>query len=245
MDKPTSVKSINYNIFASSLDNLPTKHQTLVNTINQYSYCVAENDEEFKTSLQKADVLLPDGVAIVLAVRFMDNIKIKKIAGADIHLHCLQKLNRENGSCFYLGSSNATLSKIEARVKKEYPNIKVGTFSPPYKAQFSDEENAEMIEKVNSFIPDVLFIGMTAPKQEKWAFSHKHELDVQLICSIGAVFDFYAGTIERPSEIWINLGLEWLGRLVKEPKRMWKRYLYYGPVFFTHIIKQKLNVRSN
>lgn len=240
MDKPTSVKSINYNIFASSLDNLPTKHQTLVNTINQYSYCVAENDEEFKTSLQKADVLLPDGVAIVLAVRFMDNIKIKKIAGADIHLHCLQKLNREHGSCFYLGSSNATLSKIEARVKKEYPNIKVGTFSPPYKAQFSDEENAEMIEKVNSFNSDVLFIGMTAPKQEKWAFSHKHELDVQLICSIGAVFDFYAGTINRPNKIWVSLGLEWLNRLTKEPKRMWKRYLYYGPIFFSHIIKQKL-----
>ncbi len=240
MDKPTSVKSINYNIFASSLDNLPTKHQTLVNTINQYSYCVAENDEEFKTSLQKADVLLPDGVAIVLAVRFMDNIKIKKIAGADIHLHCLQKLNREHGSCFYLGSSNATLSKIEARVKKEYPNIKVGTFSPPYKAQFSDEENAEMIEKVNNFNSDVLFIGMTAPKQEKWAFSHKHELDVQLICSIGAVFDFYAGTINRPNKIWVSLGLEWLNRLTKEPKRMWKRYLYYGPIFFSHIIKQKL-----
>ena len=80
---------------------------------------------------------------------------------------------------------------------------------------------------------------MTAPKQEKWAYSNKTRIDAQLICSIGAVFDFYAGTVQRPSDVWIDLSLEWLGRLVKEPKRMWKRYLYYGPVFFYYLVNQK------
>jgi N-acetylglucosaminyldiphosphoundecaprenol N-acetyl-beta-D-mannosaminyltransferase len=236
-----SIASLGYNIFAASLDKLPKKHQTIVHTLNQYSYCVAENDKDFKNALQTADVLLPDGIAIVYAVKFVTGKKINKIAGADIHEYCLKKLEREGGKCFYLGASNHTLEKIKSKIALEYPNIKVETFSPPFKPQFSDAENAEMIEKVNTFKPDVLFVGMTAPKQEKWVTANHKKLDAQLICSIGAVFDFYAGTVERPSSIWINLGLEWLGRLVKEPKRMWKRYLYYGPVFFAHILKQRNN----
>ncbi|MFC5281957.1 WecB/TagA/CpsF family glycosyltransferase [Pedobacter alpinus] len=239
MDKPTSVISLGYSIFASSLDYLPTKHQTLVNTINQYSYCLAEKDPEFKTSLKESDVLLPDGVAIVVAVKLIDNTTIKKIAGDDLHLYCLEKLNREHGSCFYLGSGDKTLDKIKDRVLKEYPNIRVGTFSPPYKPTFTDEENAEMLEKVNSFKPDVLFVGMTAPKQEIWSYNFKNQLDAQLICSIGAVFDFYAGTVRRPSQIWIDLRLEWFKRLLNEPKRIWKRYLYFGPVFFKYMIKER------
>ncbi|OAQ42046.1 N-acetylglucosaminyldiphospho-UDP N-acetyl-beta-D-mannosaminyltransferase [Pedobacter psychrophilus] len=236
-----SIKSFGFDIYATSLDHLPTHHQTLVNTINQYSYCVAQNDFEFKNALQKSDVLLPDGIAIVAAVKFLNKIKIKKIAGADIHEYCLKKLNKNHGRCFYLGSSEITLNKIEHRLKLEYPNITVQTFSPPYKAIFSEQENEEMLTKVNNFKPDVLFVGMTAPKQEKWATEHKSKIDAQLICTIGAVFDFYAGTVKRPSKIWINLGLEWLGRLLKEPKRMWRRYLYYGPVFILDILKLKFS----
>lgn len=97
-----------------------------------------------------------------------------------------------------------------------------------------------MIGAVNSFQPDVLFIGMTAPKQEIWASQHKSSLNVKTICTIGAVFDFYAGTVNRPNAFFIKMGLEWLGRLLKEPKRLWKRYLYYGPVFIALILKEKL-----
>jgi N-acetylglucosaminyldiphosphoundecaprenol N-acetyl-beta-D-mannosaminyltransferase len=239
-NKDLSIASLGYNIFASSLDNLPKKHQTIVHTLNQYSFCVAKEDLEFKNALQKADVLLPDGIAIVYAVKLLIGKKIKKIAGADLHEFCLKKLNKESGKCFYLGASNHTLEKIKTKINLEYPNINIETFSPPFKQQFSAEDNAEMIAKVNDFKPDVLFVGMTAPKQEKWATANQYQLDAQLICSIGAVFDFYAGTVERPSKTWINLGIEWLGRLVKEPKRMWKRYLYFGPIFIIDVLKQKI-----
>ncbi len=139
-----------------------------------------------------------------------------------------------------MGSSENTLQKIRERIALEYPNIKVQTFSPPYKPEFSEADNKQMLEMVNVFKPDVLFVGMTAPKQEKWAFAHKAQLDAQIICSIGAVFDFYAGTVERPSSFWINLRLEWFIRLLKEPKRMWKRYLYYGPVFIGMMLREKI-----
>jgi N-acetylglucosaminyldiphosphoundecaprenol N-acetyl-beta-D-mannosaminyltransferase len=140
-----------------------------------------------------------------------------------------------------LGSSKDTLKKIVSRLALDFPNVTVGTFSPPYKSEFSDADNQQMLEVVTTFQPDVLFVGMTAPKQEKWSYQHKEQLDAKIICSIGAVFDFYAGTVERPSPFWIRLRLEWFIRLLKEPKRMWKRYLYYGPVFIKLILTEKFN----
>ncbi|WP_396168162.1 WecB/TagA/CpsF family glycosyltransferase [Flavobacterium sp.] len=228
-----------YNVFYGDLPQLPTDSSVLINTINQYSYCIAEEDALFKEALQGSDILLPDGMAIVAAVRLLGGQKIKKIAGADVHLHLLRELEQKGGRCFYLGASENTLKKIRERITLEYPNIKVQTFSPPYKPEFSETDNKEMLEKVNDFRPDVLFVGMTAPKQEKWTFAHKDQLNAQIICSIGAVFDFYAGTVKRPSSFWINLRLEWFIRLIKEPKRMWKRYVYYGPVFLSLILKEK------
>ena len=102
---------------------------------------------------------------------------------------------------------------------------------------FSEEDNAVMLMHINAFKPDVLFVGMTAPKQEKWSKDNAHQLDTKTICAIGAVFDFYAGTVKRPSQFWIRLKLEWFIRLVKEPKRMWRRYLYYGPFFLYLLLK--------
>ncbi len=228
-----------YTIFKKNLTELPAGRQIVIHTINQYSFCIAEKDPVFKQALLQSDVLLPDGVGITAGLRFLNNERVNKIAGADLHLFLLNRLNQLRGSCFYMGSSEKTLLKIRERIGKEYPNIKVETYAPPFKPEFSEEDNQNIIQSINGFQPDVLFVGLTAPKQEKWVMAHKNKLQAGYICSIGAVFDFYAGTIERPAHIWIRLGLEWLGRLLKEPKRMWRRYLYYGPVYAGHLLKEK------
>jgi len=230
---------LDYPIFSGNLEQIGFASKTLINTLNQYSFCVAQQDATFKVALQASDILLPDGMAIVAAVRLLSGQKIKKIAGADIHLHLLQELNQRQGSCFYLGSSESTLFKIKERLAIKFPNIRVGTFSPPFATEFTPDQNKKMLEAVNAFRPDVLFVGMTAPKQEKWAQAHKEQLETKIICTIGAVFDFYAGTVKRPSVFWINMRLEWFIRLIKEPKRLWKRYLYYGPVFVWLVLKEK------
>lgn len=241
-NKNNTIPFLSYSIFKQSLTELVIVDKTLINTINQYSFCIAEKDATFKQALQQSDILLPDGVAITAAIRFLYGNKVKKIAGADLHLHFLKELNHNNGSCFYLGASENTLFKIKNKIASEYPNIRVGAYSPAFKPSFSESESQEMIHAVNAFNPDVLFVGMTAPKQEKWSFEYKEQLNAKVICSIGAVFDFYAGTVERPSDFWINLHLEWFIRLIKEPKRMWKRYLYYGPIFIFFILREKWNL---
>jgi N-acetylglucosaminyldiphosphoundecaprenol N-acetyl-beta-D-mannosaminyltransferase len=235
------MRSLGYELFTGELTEITFEEKKIINTLNQYCYCMAECDSVYKHTLQHSDILLPDGVSIVRAVKFLYGKKIKKIAGADLHQYLLQQLNKTGGSCFYLGSSENTLQKIKNRATREYPSVRVGTYSPPFKNEFSEADNAAMIEAVNKFQPDVLFIGMTAPKQEKWAFACKAALNAKVICSIGAVFAFYAQTVKRPHKFWISLGLEWFIRLIKEPKRMWRRYLYYGPVFFFDLLKNKFN----
>jgi N-acetylglucosaminyldiphosphoundecaprenol N-acetyl-beta-D-mannosaminyltransferase len=233
----TTIPLLEYNVYTDILTNIDYTQKQLITTINQYSYCIAENDLDFKKVLQNSDILLPDGVGIVIAARLLKKQKIKKIAGADIHQYLLEKVHADSGTCMYLGASEDTLAKIKERIAIEYPNIKVANYSPPFKSEFSKEDNREMIAAVNEVNPDVLFVGMTAPKQEKWGHANKKKLDAKTICAIGAVFDFYAGTVERPSQFWINLQLEWFIRLVKEPKRMWRRYLYYGPFFVYLLLK--------
>jgi len=209
----------------------------IINTINAYSYVVATKDDQFRASLENSDILLPDGFPIVLAAKLLRGVKIEKIAGEDVFLHLMAIANKQGRRVFFLGSSVNTLALIRKRLVNDFPGVEAGFFSPPYKPVFSTDDSKAMIDAVNSFKPDVLFVGMTAPKQEKWVRENSHQLDVKVVCSIGAVFDFYAETIKRPSKIWIKLNLEWFARFLNEPKRLFARYFYYSPFFFFDLFK--------
>ena len=151
----------------------------------------------------------------------------------------MQRLDAIGGKCFFLGSSESTLQRIKNRAAKEYPNVKIYTYSPPFKSEFSEMENKVMIDTVNAVQPDTLFVGMTAPKQEKWAHHNYDELRVGHVCCIGAVFDFYAGTVKRAPHWMIKMGLEWFYRLISEPRRMWRRYILGNALFIRHILAEK------
>ncbi len=226
----------------AELAKLP-EGKLLINTINAFSYDNARKDVLFSEALQKGDVLIPDGISIVKACRFL-NAKSQpkeRIAGWDLFVYEMEKLNRVGGKVMFLGSSDAVLNLIRHRVAEEYPKIEVDTYSPPYKPVFSDEENEAMISAINHSNPDLLWIGMTAPKQEKWAYTHLDRLDVHChIGTIGAVFDFFAGTVKRAPERWQRAGLEWLYRLLSEPRRMWRRYFIGNAKFIYYIMVEKI-----
>ncbi len=230
---------LNFDVYTNSLQELDLESTRIINTINPHSYCVLKKDPEFEQALQKSDVLLPDGIGIVWAAKLLNKQKIQKIAGFDIFIYLMKHLNGTHGSCFFLGASEDTLNLIKARAAKDFPNVRVNSFSPPYKPVFSKEESTIMCNKVNAANPDVLFVGMTAPKQEKWVHAHQDLLTTPIISSIGAVFDFYAGTVQRPSQFWIKLGLEWLPRFVKEPKRLAERNLVSTPKFILEVLAFK------
>lgn len=225
------------------LELLPDK-KLLINTINAHSYNTALKDELFQRALINGDVLIPDGVSIVKACKWL-NAKSQpkeRIAGWDLFAFEMDKLNKKGGKCFFMGSSEKVLSLIRKRASVDYPNIVVETYSPPYKPEFSEEDNKAIIEAINRADPDLLWIGMTAPKQEKWTYSHWNELNIHChVGTIGAVFDFFAGTVERAPIWWQEHGLEWAYRLIKEPKRMWRRYIIGNSLFLWNISKEKIS----
>ena len=171
------LKTISLLGYRSELDALP-EGKLLINTINAHSYNTALKDPAFAEALLRGDALIPDGASIVLAFKLLRHEKIERTAGWDLFLYEMDKLNRKGGTCFFLGSSEDTLRKIKVKAVRLYPNIRVETYSPPYKAEFSEKDNQQMIEAVNRVNPDLLWVGMTAPKQEKWAYAHLKELNV-------------------------------------------------------------------
>lgn len=215
----------------------------LINTINAHSYNTALKDSLFAEALTKGDVLIPDGASIVMACKWLKakSQPKERIAGWDLFVYEMERLNARGGKCFFMGSSEKVLALIKTKAAEVYPNITVETYSPPYKPEFSDEDNRAIIDAINAAKPDLLWIGMTAPKQEKWAYKHWNELDIDCHCgTIGAVFDFFAGTVERAPVWWQEHSLEWLYRLLKEPKRMWRRYIIGNTLFLWNITKEKL-----
>ena len=213
----------------------------LINTVNAHSYNTAQQDLLFAEALQQGDVLIPDGASIVKACHWL-NAKSKpkeRIAGWDLFEFEMERLSQSGGRCFFMGSSEKVLKLIKRRSKVDFPNIEVETYSPPYKPEFSKAENNAIISAINKANPDLLWIGMTAPKQEKWVYTHWNELQIHCHCgTIGAVFDFYAGTVKRAPVWWQRNSLEWCYRLLREPCRMWKRYIIGNLLFIWNVYKE-------
>ena len=224
----------------AELASLP-EGKLLINTVNAHSFNTAKKDQLFADALINGDVLIPDGVSIVKACKW---IKAKsqpkeRIAGWDLFSFEMNKLDKKGGTVMFMGSSQKVLDLIVKRAAVDYPHLKVVTYSPPYKPEFSDEDNKAIIDAINAANPDLLWIGMTAPKQEKWTYSHWNELNIHChVGTIGAVFDFFAGTVERAPIWWQEHGLEWLYRLIKEPKRMWRRYIIGNTLFLWNMTKE-------
>ena len=274
----------NLNILGSKaeLAALP-EGKLLINTINAHSYNTARKDELFAEALTNGDVLIPDGVSIVKACRWIKakSLPKERIAGWDLFEFEMNKLEecgmnnssldnsqsasadhsklKIQNSCsgkrlyepsakfrerpltvMFMGSSQKVLDLIVKRAAEVYPHLNIVTYSPPYKPELSEEDNKAIVEAINAADPDLLWIGMTAPKQEKWTYSHWNELNIHChVGTIGAVFDFFAGTVERAPMWWQCHGLEWLYRLLKEPKRMWRRYIIGNTLFLWNMLKEK------
>lgn len=226
---------------------------TVVNCLNPHSFVQALHDDEFRLALEHSSILLPDGEGICMALKLWGGKKISKIAGDDLHSHLLQTLANAPSSAtahtttkvYYMGSSKNVLQKIEQRLHDEYPSIEVRTWSPSFCERLSDEESLRIINDINAFAPDVLFVSMTAPKQEKWVERYRGQLTTpRVIASIGAVFDFYAGTVKRAPRWAVKMKLEWLFRLLKEPRKMWNRNFVSTPRFLLWVWKNRKELKN-
>jgi N-acetylglucosaminyldiphosphoundecaprenol N-acetyl-beta-D-mannosaminyltransferase len=210
--------------------------------INPHSYVESQRDTEFSAALKFADWLIPDGIGIPIASKILGTPLKSRITGYDVFVNVLSKLDLAKGcKVFFLGSTQETLDKINIKITRDYVNVVCcGTFSPPFADAFTEEQNRAMINAINNSEADIVWVGMTAPKQEKWIFENISQLDTKFVAAVGAVFDFYAGNVRRPKFFQV-VGLEWLYRLLQNPVRLWKRTLISAPLFAFDIVVIKIN----
>lgn len=204
---------------------------------NPHSAVTAQSDEKFLSALNDAEIMVADGTGISLISRLISKHQAPRITGHDYFYQLLDTLNKKgSGKVFFFGSTEQVLGLIKTNLANLFPNITIaGTLSPPFR-DWSEDENDQMIKTINATNPDILWVGMTAPKQEKWVYSNRERITTPVIGSIGAVFDFVAGTHPRAPAWMRKFGLEWLYRLIREPKRMWRRNLISTPKFILFVL---------
>ncbi len=207
---------------------------------NPHSLVEACRDEVFRDALDHADQVVADGVGIVAIGRLVGLDIRPRITGADYFHAIMNVLNDMDGKrVFFMGSTPQVLERIRKRAAKEFPNIEVGVYSPPF-GEWSKAQKQAVVDAINEFAPDVLWVGMTAPKQEKWAEENRGRINARVIGSIGAVFDFYAETHPRAPSWMHDHGLEWLYRLLREPRRMWRRNFISTPRFIWLVLQERM-----
>ena len=206
--------------------------------LNPHSYALALNDALFSRALKDADWLVPDGTGVVLASRVLRRGIRERVTGSDVFYGLHRRMNAAGGmSVFFLGSTEETLGSTKDRMARDYPNIRVaGTCSPPFKPTYSTAELDAMLNAINAAAPDVLWVGMTAPKQEKWIFENRGRLNAKFAGAIGAALDYYSGRVKRSHPFFRRFGLEWLMRLLRQPRRLWRRTFVSAPVFLWHVV---------
>ena len=206
-------------------------------TISPNSYGVATINEGLNSALKRDGLLVLDGVYFGLGY-FLRNFKtIRKNQGPEIFYQELEIQKNQKGKVFFLGASNETLGLIGDRMTRDYPEIEYKTLSPPFKDELTDSDNNQIEEQIKAFAPDVVFVGMTCPKQEIWVNTNIDRYEGVLFMAIGGVFDWFAGTRKELHPLWWKLRLGWVGRIIQRPEIL-SRNLPYIWIYLKHMLRK-------
>ena len=222
-------------IFDEIIRRLHSKKKCYVCLINVYSSVLFYENEEFRNAILAADFLIADGLPLIW-VSCMKGQKIGRIRGTDLMLTLCQLSHKHLFSHYFYGGEPGIPEKVEAELKKKFPWLNVvGRFSPPFRPLTQYEDEA-IVTSINSSKPDILWVALGNPKQEIWMLENRKKLDVPMIIGVGAAFDFLSGNVKQAPK-WIqSVGLEWFFRLIQEPRRLWKRYIWYNTKFLALLL---------
>lgn len=244
-----TVKILNLSIHnLTTQDLLESLHEGVVFTPNVDHIVKLQRDPLFFDVYCSADYRVCDSKILMIASKFLGKPLKEKISGSDF-FPAFYKYHRNNEDIkiFLLGAKAGVALKAQQKINEKVGRkIIVGTYSPPFGFEKDPRECAEILKRVQKSGATVLAIGVGAPKQEKFIHKYKHQLsNIKIFLAIGATIDFEAGNIQRAPKWVSEVGLEWLYRLVAEPKRLWKRYLIEDPSFLWLVLMQKLNLYTD
>jgi N-acetylglucosaminyldiphosphoundecaprenol N-acetyl-beta-D-mannosaminyltransferase len=204
---------------------------------NVHMVMEAYNDYAFQKIINSANILAPDGRPISLFINYFDKINQPRICGMDLFPDLLKHAEAAGKSVYFLGNTKQILDTIIHKAKIEFPALRIrGSYSPPFRSLL-ENENTAMLDSIKKLAPDLVFVSLGCPKQEKWMAENRDKLGTCLI-GVGQAFNTYAGAEKRLPRWMRNLSLEWMYRLYSEPKRLWKRYLVTNSYFILLTLNQ-------
>ena len=193
----------------------------------------------FENYYRKAALTLVDGVPIMWAARLLGKPLKEKISGSDLVPEFCRMSHKKGYKLFFLGGRPGAARLSRKIMLTKFPNVNiVGTYSPPYGFERDEKENTKIVKMIKDASPDILFVGLGVPKQEKWIEKYYQELKVPMSMGVGVTFEYLSGMVKRAPRSMQKNGLEWFFRLIKEPRRLWKRYLINDMIFFWLLFKQ-------
>lgn len=224
-------------------ENIAHKTKTQLCFVPTNSILYARKDKFVQQVYNNATIVMCDGVPVKWASQFLGYPLKQRLTGFDFMPRFVTHAAKKGYSLFFLGAGEGVAASLANHYSREYPMLKIaGYHTPSFSKQFSDTENSNMIDLINAAQPDVLFVSLTAPKQDLWISHHLQQLHVGVAVGIGAAFDTEAGRIKRSPVSFQRLGLEWLYRFFMEPRRLFKRYFLEAPQFIPLVLLQKFGV---
>ncbi len=204
----------------------------------------ARHSPFFRRVLDSADLCVPDGMPLVWIGRSRGYPLKHRVYGPDLLLDFCRQTNAKGYRHFFYGGAPGVPEALAEKLKRQFPMLEVaGTYSPPFRP-LTPEEDARVVEMINCAAPDVLWVGLGCPKQECWMYEHRDQLRVPVLVGVGQAFDLHAGLLQQ-APVWMREhGLEWLFRLLAEPRRLWRRYLIYNSEFVFSELLEILGVKK-
>jgi len=205
----------------------------------------SQRDNQLKQIHNAAGLVTPDGMPLVWVSRLMGFSRVRRVYGPDLMLALCERSVKPGYRHFFYGGAAGVPEKLAARLEARFPGLDVaGSYSPPFRA-LTPEEEREIVERINAAQPDIVWVGISTPKQERWMAEHVARLNAPVLVGVGAAFDFHAGLKKQAPKWMQKSGLEWAFRLMSEPGRLWRRYLVNNPFFLWLIFLQALGRQPN
>jgi len=203
----------------------------------------SQRDEELRRIHNRAGLVTPDGMPLVWLSRLQSFHHVERVYGPDLMLALCERSVAKGYRHFFYGGAEGVPEQLASVLQKRFPGLQVaGTFSPPFRPLTADEDD-RIVQMINAAAPDIVWVGLSTPKQERWMAGHRERLTAPVLIGVGAAFDFLTGRKPQAPRWMQRAGLEWLFRLLTEPRRLWRRYLINNPLFVALVVLQALGVR--
>ncbi len=205
----------------------------------------AQHDPRVKKILNAADLTVPDGMPLVWIGRLRGFRVERRVYGPELMLAACEAGVQDGLRHFFYGAMPSTLNSLAGALARRFPGLQIaGSIAPPFR-DLTAVEDREIVAQINAARPDILWIGLSTPKQERWMYEHRDRLSVPVMIGVGAAFDIHAGRIKQAPAWMREHGFEWLFRLSQEPRRLWRRYLVYGSEFVYLVIRDYFRSAGN